>query len=93
MAIAMSGSPTLRVDASSALTVTIDSEWSSKLQQFLTLRRIPSFVETAGTRFEGRLCDVIFLGRGVDRDRIEGAIAEWGAALRNDRGATADTPR
>ncbi|MBK7978196.1 MAG: hypothetical protein IPK07_34770 [Deltaproteobacteria bacterium] len=88
MATPTFGYPTLHVDASSALTLTIDSEWSSKLQQFLTLRRIPSFVETAGTRFDGRLCDVIFLGRGIDRERIESAIAEWSTALKNDRGTT-----
>jgi len=86
MATIAFGNPTLRIDASTALTLTIDSEWSSKLQQFLTLRRIPSFIETAGTRFEDRLCDVIFLGRGIDRERVESAIAEWSAALQNDRG-------
>lgn len=94
MATAIFGNPILRVDESAALSLVIESEWSPRFQHFLTLRRIPSFVESAGTRIEDRVCDVLVLARGIAPERVEGAIAEWQAALGNDRGArSADAPR
>lgn len=92
MATAIFGNPVLRVDESAALSLVIESEWSPRFQQFLTLRRIPSFVESAGTRVEDRVCDVLVLARGIARDRVEGAIAEWQAALASDRGAHGASP-
>lgn len=87
MAAAVFGNPVLRVGASSALSLIVDSEWSSKFQHFLTLRRIPSFVESAGTRVDDCVCDVLVLASGIAPERVESAIADWQAALLGDHGA------
>lgn len=75
------GSPTLRSESSTGYSILIDSEWSSRFQQFLTERRIPSFVNVAGARVQGRLCDELSLGRSIDAGRIDAALADWALAF------------
>ncbi len=79
------GSPTLQQNPSTGFAILIDSEWSSRFQQFLTERRIPSFVDVAGTRVQGRLCDELSLGRSLDRERIAAALADWALAFPKGR--------
>ena len=71
------GNPSIRVDKLAGVLIAIDSDWSSTFQQFLTTRRMPSFVESAGTRIAGRLCDLLSLGRAVDVAQAQALVAEW----------------
>lgn len=79
------GSPTPQQNPAAGFAILIVSEWSSRFQQFLTERRIPSFVNVAGVRVQGRLCDELSLGRSLDRDRIDAALADWALAFPGGR--------
>jgi hypothetical protein len=74
------GNPTIRNQPATGVSIVIDSAWSSAFQQFLTARRIPSFLEVAGVRVGDRLCDELSLGQSVDVARVEAALVDWEAA-------------
>jgi hypothetical protein len=78
------GNPSIKVDRTSGVVITIDSEWSSTFQQFLTARRMPSFLEAAGTRVGDRLCDLLSLGRTVDVAQAQALVAEWRTVQSNN---------